>query len=41
MSLTLRLILQSNEKTLEEEDINSVTKNVLEHLQNSLNIGLR
>ena len=41
MSLTLRLILQSNEKTLEEEDINSVTKNILEHLQNSLNIGLR
>lgn len=41
MSLTIRMILQSMEKTLEEEDINAVTDTILKHLQNSLNIGLR
>lgn len=41
MSLTIRMILQSNSKTLEEEEINSLTQKVLTYLQTSLKIGLR
>lgn len=40
-SLTVRLVLQSDEKTLEEKDIAAVTAEVLEALQNELQIGLK
>ncbi len=40
-SLTIKFVLQSEDKTLEEEDINKVMDAVLEELNNKLNIGLR
>jgi len=41
MSLSLRFVLQSNEKTLEEDDITQVMETILEALQSELSIGLR
>ncbi|MCW8894948.1 MAG: phenylalanine--tRNA ligase subunit beta [Sulfurimonas sp.] len=41
MSLSIRFVLQSSEKTLEEEDITSSMDSILESLQSSLGIGLR
>ncbi len=41
MSLSLRFVLQSNDKTLEEEDITSAMDTVLEALKSELGIGLR
>jgi phenylalanyl-tRNA synthetase beta chain len=41
VSLTLRFVLQSNEKTLEEEDITSSMNKILETLNLELGIGLR
>ncbi|MDQ7068024.1 MAG: phenylalanine--tRNA ligase subunit beta [Sulfurimonas sp.] len=41
MSLSLRFVLQSNEKTLEEEDITSAMDNILVALKSELGIGLR
>jgi phenylalanyl-tRNA synthetase beta chain len=41
MSLSLRFVLQSNEKTLEEEDINNAMDSILNALQSELSIGLR
>jgi len=41
MSLSIRFVLQSDEKTLEEEDITGVMDKILEILNSSLGIGLR
>ena len=41
MSLSLRFVLQSSEKTLEEEDITSSMDAILHALENELGIGLR
>jgi phenylalanyl-tRNA synthetase beta chain len=41
VSLTLRFVLQSNEKTLEEEDITSSMSTILQTLNTKLGIGLR
>ncbi|OHD94997.1 MAG: phenylalanine--tRNA ligase subunit beta [Sulfurimonas sp. GWF2_37_8] len=41
MSLTLRFVLQSHEKTLEEVDITSSMSQILETLHTQLGIGLR
>ncbi len=41
MSLSLRFVLQSDEKTLEEDDINSVMDTILQKLDSELGIGLR
>jgi len=41
MSLSIRFVLQSNDKTLEEEDINGAMEAILEALKNELGIGLR
>ena len=41
MSLSLRFVLQSDEKTLEEEDITTSMERVLEALKKELGIGLR
>jgi phenylalanyl-tRNA synthetase beta chain len=41
VSLTLRFVLQSNEKTLEEEDITSSINTILQTLNLQLGIGLR
>lgn len=41
MSLSIRFVLQSNDKTLEEEDITSSMDAILEALKNELGIGLR
>ena len=41
MSLSLRFVLQSEEKTLEEEDITSAMDTLLDALKNELGIGLR
>ncbi|MEA1982913.1 MAG: phenylalanine--tRNA ligase subunit beta, partial [Campylobacterota bacterium] len=41
MSLSLRFVLQSHEKTLEEEDIASTMETLLKALQSELGIGLR
>ncbi len=41
MSLSIRFVLQSNEKTLEEEDITSAMDTILEKLNSELGIGLR
>jgi phenylalanyl-tRNA synthetase beta chain len=41
MSLSLRFVLQSQEKTLEEEDITSSMDAILDSLKNELGIGLR
>ena len=40
-SLTIRFVLQSDEKTLEEDDINSIINSILEVLKQKLSIGLR
>jgi len=41
MSLTLRFVLQSREKTLEDEDITTAMQGVLDALQNALGVALR
>ncbi len=41
VSMTLRFILQSNEKTLEEEDITNSMSGVLNALENELGLALR
>ncbi|MEN8304291.1 MAG: phenylalanine--tRNA ligase subunit beta, partial [Campylobacterota bacterium] len=41
MSLSLRFVLQSQEKTLEEEDITSSMDRILDSLQSELGVGLR
>ncbi|WP_297482934.1 phenylalanine--tRNA ligase subunit beta [Sulfurimonas sp.] len=41
MSLSLRFVLQSDEKTLEEEDITAVMDKILQELDSELGIGLR
>ena len=41
MSLSIRFVLQSNEKTLEEEDITSSMESILKALDENLSIGLR
>jgi phenylalanyl-tRNA synthetase beta chain len=41
MSLTIRLVLQSDEKTLDENDIQSVMVEVLSALQSKLHMGLK
>jgi len=41
MSLSLRFVLQSEEKTLEEEDITSSIDAILDSLKAELGIGLR
>jgi len=41
MSLSIRFVLQSNDKTLEEEDINGAMEAILEALDKELGIGLR
>jgi phenylalanyl-tRNA synthetase beta chain len=41
MSLTLRFVLQSDEKTLEEEDINAAMEWILGGLRDELGAGLR
>ncbi len=41
MSLTLRFVLQSDEKTLEEEEISAAMERVLNALQNELGVTLR
>ncbi|QOP45467.1 phenylalanine--tRNA ligase subunit beta [Sulfurimonas paralvinellae] len=41
MSLSIRFVLQSDEKTLEEEDITSAMDKILEALNRELGIGLR
>ena len=41
ISLSLRFVLQSEEKTLEEDDITSSINTILEHLEAELKIGLR
>lgn len=40
-SLTLRFTLQSDEKTLDEEDINSIMNSILNVLKNNLSLSLR
>lgn len=40
-SLTIRFVLQSDEKTLEEEDITSIINSILDALNQKLSIGLR
>lgn len=40
-SLTIRFFIQSNEKTLTEEDITLIMNTILKALNDSLNIGLR
>lgn len=41
VSLSLRFVLQSEIKTLEEEDINTVMANVINSLEKELGVGLR
>ena len=41
MSLSLRFVLQSQDKTLEEEDITSSMDRILDSLKNELGVGLR
>jgi len=41
MSLSIRFVLQSNDKTLEEEDITSAMDSILDALKAELGIGLR
>ncbi|MCD8541300.1 MAG: hypothetical protein LRY22_01150 [Aliarcobacter cryaerophilus] len=40
-SLTIRFTLQSDDKTLEDEDINQVINSILDALKEKLNITLR
>ena len=41
MSLSIRFVLQSNDKTLEEEDITSSMDSILSALKSELGVGLR
>ncbi|BCD61900.1 phenylalanyl-tRNA synthetase beta chain [Nitratiruptor sp. YY08-26] len=41
LSLTLRFVVQSNEKTLSEEEIAAIMENILQTLQKSFNVELR
>jgi len=41
MSLSIRFVLQSDKKTLEEEDITTAMERILTSLENELGIGLR
>ena len=41
MSLSIRFLLQSEEKTLEEEDITLAMDTILKALNDELGIGLR
>ncbi len=41
VSLTIRFILQRDDRTLEDDDITSSMETILKHLNNKLNIGLR
>ena len=41
MSLSLRFVLQSDEKTLEEEDITAAMDSILDALKSELGVGLR
>jgi phenylalanyl-tRNA synthetase beta chain len=41
MSLTLRFVLQSDEKTLEEEDITAAIEGILSGLRDELGVSLR
>ena len=41
MSLSLRFVLQSDEKTLEEQDLILAMDSILLALKDELNIGLR
>ena len=40
-SLTIRFVLQNDEKTMEEEDITTSMNNILQALETNLSIGLR
>ncbi len=40
-SLTIRFVLQNDEKTLDDEDITTTMNKILEKLNNELSIGLR
>ena len=40
-SLTIRFVIQKDDKTMEEEDITSTMSNILETLNSELGIGLR
>jgi phenylalanyl-tRNA synthetase beta chain len=40
-SLTIRFVLQSEHKTMEEEDITNTMNQILEELQSQLSVGLR
>ena len=40
-SLTIRFVLQNDEKTMEEDDITTTMNSILEALNNKLSIGLR
>ncbi|MEA1914219.1 MAG: phenylalanine--tRNA ligase subunit beta [Campylobacterota bacterium] len=40
-SLTIRFVLQSDSKTLEDEEITSIMQNILTQMNEKLNIGLR
>ncbi len=41
VSLTVKFILQSKEKTLEESDITSIMKNIMDGLRDNMNVGIR
>ena len=41
ISLSIRFVLRSDEKTLEEDDINSSINNILDALKSELGVGLR
>ena len=41
MSLSIRFVLQSDDKTLSEEDITSAMQSILDALDSKLGIGLR
>jgi len=41
MSLSIRFVLQSNDKTLEEEDITNAMDAVLTALKRELEVGIR
>jgi phenylalanyl-tRNA synthetase beta chain len=41
MSLTLRFVLQSEDKTLEEEDITAAMESILNGLREELGVSLR
>ena len=40
-SITIRFVLQNDEKTMEEEDITTTMNSILEILEQKLSIGLR